>query len=208
VTPQRLSVWCEVTNPTDRPCYLANRPPQPHCNRVKQEAYAEGPNGTWLLQSGDLLMLFGDAIVPSPSPFMWEFPALTKIAAGQRYSFTVELHAPVREYGGTLYDLSGQSYWHPRYRATSRLWLVADVSWPSDRLPREERVDGTDAVRLCSDSTATREQLVIDLPQPVLVDDPPDGTHRGDAHAQQIRGDDRGGMPVQMIMSPPSTFSR
>jgi len=199
VTPERFSLSCEFTNSSDRPCYLANRPPDAHCDSFVQDAYAPGANGTWLIQSGELLMLVGDAIMTTPSPFRWEAAASTRILAGQVYSFLIDLHAPIREFAGCGSDARPAVYLPPaRSRATSRLWLVAELAWPTEAI-REEAVDGSDAVRLLSGSTYAREQLVIDLPSPLLVEDSADGTLRGDAHAQMIR---EGRLPAEMQSIP------
>ncbi len=184
---ERLTIRCTIHNRTQHPCLVDNRPMYGHVLPGMQEKYLPAANGTFSISSGELLILCGSTIARSlPPPIAWPQPDSTVIAPGSDCSFDLSMALPITEFvGGQIQPFVRNE--PLAVRPVSRIWLVVEVYWPENLQRDRVAIDGTDAISLRGPARLSREQLIFDLPQPILAQDPQGMVFRGDIHAVMIR---------------------
>ena len=186
VFSDRLVLEYQVANGTNAPVYLADD----ECTGVHPSAVPERPTAasTWLLSSGELLILEGFRLTPLMPPDLenlvphtWPAPSLSRVEAGGTRGGVVALRLPIAaSYGnpGKPFDTV----------LTKRFRFALDVLTPPPGVqPRE--VDGSSAVRLDWLTTPqTRLKFAGELPHAVAVESTTArwNTQDGDRHAEMI----------------------
>jgi hypothetical protein len=184
VLPDRLTIRYQVENGTNAPIYLADRARTgDHPSSFAEHATSAS---TWLLSSGELLILQGWRLTPlmppdlaGVLPYSWPQPALTRVAAGGTSLGVIELRSPVAATYGDANKLFDTVL-------TKRFRFALDVLAPPVSTQARE-VDGSDAVDLEWEHDL-RLTFSGELPRAVPVQATPAiwNVPDGDRHAEMI----------------------
>lgn len=192
-TTDRLTIRGEIHNRSNRRLYVQDRPAFAHPCDVSPVHDGAGANGSWLLSSGELLVVVGSTSFVSPpeggprypTPYAWPQPNFTRVEPGARHPLTIDFKLPVLSHmgGGTRSE-----YRKPdEVRLTSRVWLLVRYEWPLDESVQEQPNDGSTSVWLREPTRDAAEQLQFELAQPIAAEDPGLLSFWGDSHAEVAR---------------------
>ena len=187
VLPDRLTIQYWVANNTSAPIYLADR----ECTGNHPSSVPERPTSasTWLLSSGELLILEGWRLPPLMppdleylSPYAWHAPVFSRVAVGAVAQRVIELRSPI----AATYGDADKPF---ETALTNRFRFALDVLAPPPSTQARE-IDGSDSVDLEWEHDL-RLKFTGELPHAVPVQSTPERWNimDGDRHAEMIAAD-------------------